>query len=250
MIFIKEASLPTIIGSMNEELFTAQMSEAPYYSKEMYDRGVPKRELYKMVTLIQEDERVKIGRELHDGVNPLLALAKLYLEFVIAKTEKEKFAKEQICEVILSAIDNIRSISSQLVISQRINYSLVKLITELIKKINGIDLFKINFKHSSEREVSKLGDQAKLVLYRIVQEQLNNIIRHSKARCVEIRLICKTGTANLLIEDDGVGFDSTKITDGTGLINIAARVNQFNGNMEITSSPGKGCLLNISLPIL
>lgn len=234
---------------MDENFFMTDMSEVPYYSKEMNDRGVPKIELYKMISLIQEDERVKIGHELHDGVNPLLALAKLYLEFVTAKTEKEKFAKEQICEVILSAIENIRSISSQLVISQRINYSLVKLIRELIEKINGIELFKINFKHSSEREVSKLSSQERLVLYRIVQEQLNNIIRHSKARCVEIRLICKQRIANLLIEDDGVGFDNTKATDGTGLMNIAARISQFNGRMEIISSPGKGCLLNISLPV-
>jgi signal transduction histidine kinase len=226
---------------------SADSTRMPLYSKELKEKGISKNEFFKMLALIQEEERTRIGHELHDGVNPLLSLAKLYLEFVHAKTAKEKFAKNQVGSVILSAIENIRSISSQLVISEKTNCNIIQLINDLISKINDSGIFKISFRHSSEHRLSKLSAYIRLAIYRIIQEQLNNIIKHSKAGLVEVRLFWRKGMISLLISDDGVGFDTTKATSGIGLTNISSRVSQFNGIMKITSMPGKGCTLHISL---
>src|SRR5579871_1565581 len=87
---------------------SADLIQMPLYSKELKEKGISKNEFFKMLALIQEEERTRIGHELHDGINPLLSLAKLYLEFVNVKTAKEKFAKNQVCSVILTAIENIR----------------------------------------------------------------------------------------------------------------------------------------------
>ncbi len=222
----------------------------PYYSNELKEKGISKKDFFKMLILIQEEERTRIGHELHDAVNPLLALAKLYLEMVSANTEKEKFAKKQVCLVILSAIENIRSISSQLVISQKTTSSLVQLINELVKKLNAIGLFKITFHFNKENQFSALCPQKKLVIYRIVQEQLNNVIKHSKAKMVEVKLNHKKDTVFLSVEDDGVGFDKSKSVNGIGLMNITTRIKQIEGSMEIESTPGKGCSLKVSIPFL
>jgi signal transduction histidine kinase len=251
MYFEKKANL-VAIKNLHKGLSyikgSADSFQVPFYSNEMKEKGVSKKEFFKMLILIQEEERTRIGHELHDGVNPLLALAKLYLELVPANTQKEKFAKEQICSVILSAIENIRNISSQLVISQKTDSSLIKLITEMINRINGIGLFKIRFKYCKEDLITELCSYRKLVLYRIAQEQLNNVIKHSKAKHVEVKLGFNKENISLSIHDDGIGFDTTKSFKGIGLTNITTRIKQFNGSVQIESKPGKGCLINVSMP--
>ena len=82
-----------------------------------------------------------------------------------------------------------------------------------------------------------------------MEEQLNNIIKHSKAKNVEIKLIRKKDAISLSVKDDGVGFDTTKSTCGIGLKNIESRTKQFNGSMKIKSEAGKGCQLNILIPL-
>jgi len=236
---------PLYVVSTNEK---SGFLQTPYYSKKLKDANFPEKEFLEMVNKIREDERVKIGHELHDGVNPLLALAKFYLLRIPANTEKEKFDREQLTSIILSAITNIRSISSRLVVSQKTDYSLARMVSDLVEKTNAINLFKISFSHCKEQQLSKLSSQKKLVLYRIIQEQLNNIIKHSKADSVEIELCCKKASANLSVKDNGIGFDIINATRGIGLTNIATRVKQVNGVVKIKSTPGNGCALQVSIP--
>ena len=97
MFFVTKAS-STAMKNIYQNFFVKDMSEAPYYSKELNDRGVTKSEIFKMITLVQEDERMKIGHELHDSVNPLLALANFTLNLFLQKqkeknSQKSKFVK-------------------------------------------------------------------------------------------------------------------------------------------------------------
>ncbi len=221
----------------------------PGYAKQFVQKGVPKKEFFQMLTLIQESERVKLGHELHDGVAPLLVVAKTYLEFLTAKTAREKFAIKQVRALIISAIENVRDVSSNLVVSQKAECSLVQILSEFVNKIKGIKAFKISFKHCAEDKLSTMSPQMKIVFFRIVQEQLNNIIKHSKATKVMIKIYCGKGMAKLSILDNGIGFDSSKPVAGIGLANMETRLKQLNGKMTITSSPGNGCILNILLPV-
>jgi len=85
-------------------------------------------------------------------------------------------------------------------------------------------------------------------LFRIVQEQLNNIIKHAQADHVQIKLFSTSDGILLEIKDDGDGFDIEKVRKGLGFINIKNRAELFNGNAEIFSKPGKGCLLKVFFP--
>jgi signal transduction histidine kinase len=89
----------------------------------------------------------------------------------------------------------------------------------------------------------------KLMLFRIIQEQINNIIRHAGASSISIKLQADDNELSLDIADDGKGFDVSAIKKGLGLINIINRVELFDGNAEIITSPGNGCLLQIRAPL-
>lgn len=203
--------------------------------------------IFEMITHIQEEERVRLGQELHDSVSPLLVVANLYLGFIRARSELETLSIERIRASVSSAIENIRNISSRLVVSKKLDGSLIYLITQLAKTIASVKPFEIRFEHCSEASIAGVNAQVKLALYRIVQEQLNNIIKHSKANSVEIRLLYINEVLNLVIIDDGVGFDPTRPVGGIGLTNIEARIKHLNGRLNVVSSPGKGCKLEISM---
>lgn len=81
------------------------------------------------------------------------------------------------------------------------------------------------------------------MIYRIVQEQLNNIIKYADAQNISIRIEIDDPQVTVSIKDDGVGFEADKLESGIGLKNIRGRLNLFNGNLEIISAPGKGCEL-------
>lgn len=205
------------------------------------------KDLSKNALAIREDERQKIGHELHDSINSLLVIAKLYLRFWLADSGKEKLAKEQINDVIHTVIENIRHVSSELP-QQTMEESLIQLVTDLIKRINGINLIKIRFSYYHLKAIQSLDPELKTTIYRIIQEQLNNTVKYSKAGNVKVRLSCMAGGINLIIKDDGIGFDTLKPVAGIGLLSIKQRVESRNGRIQISSKPGKGCKMIITFP--
>ena len=92
---------------------------------------------------------------------------------------------------------------------------------------------------------TNIPDKLKLSIYRIIQEQFNNILKHAGAQKIIIRLIQEKEKTLLSIKDDGVGFDTTKKSRGVGLMNIKTRASLFNGELTIISSPGNGCELRV-----
>lgn len=209
----------------------------------------PGKALHQTIAAIQEEERQKIGHELHDNTNSLLVIAKMYLKCLEANTEKEKIAKEEINNVLLTVIDNIRRVSAELVLSQRMDGTIKELVTELTGKINGINSMNIVFNYENCKELNEIDPQTKLTIYRVIQEQLNNTIKYSKAENVEISLLYKKGNIFLRIKDDGVGFDTSKPSQGIGLRNIENRVRKHEGTMNLKSAGGEGCCLEIKLPL-
>jgi len=92
-----------------------------------------------------------------------------------------------------------------------------------------------------------LGESLKINLYRIIQEQLNNILRYAEASAVTIRIHNTNDSVFLSVSDNGKGFDTSTRSSGVGITNINSRAGLFNGKVEIDSSPGKGCRLNVKL---
>ena len=98
-------------------------------------------------------------------------------------------------------------------------------------------------------EKAKISRDLQLNLYRILQEQLRNIIKYAECETIEVDLIIKSGKLKMRISDDGVGFDVNKVKGGIGLSNMKRRVELFYGKFNIFSSPGAGCELVIDIPL-
>ena len=146
-------------------------------------------------------------------------------------------------------VKEIRKLSQSLVPLTLGDIGLVESIQGLCDSIIQAHTIEIEL-HSRHFEESVLTDNLKLMLFRIFQEQLNNILRHSEASHMHITLESDAEFVLLSINDDGKGFDTTAYRKGRGLSNISSRANLMNGKMDIKSSPGNGCTLSISIPIL
>jgi signal transduction histidine kinase len=101
----------------------------------------------------------------------------------------------------------------------------------------------------SDTLVKKLDNDQQLTLYRITQEQVNNILKHAMAKTVCISLNEEDEEAVLIISDDGMGFDITGKKQGIGLSNMKSRAELLNGRFFISSEPGLGCMLKVTLPL-
>ncbi|MES1221513.1 MAG: ATP-binding protein, partial [Bacteroidota bacterium] len=93
------------------------------------------------------------------------------------------------------------------------------------------------------------GNKFKLNMYRIVQEQLNNILKYASATKVRIKLCVAKKKVILTISDNGIGFDTTRIQKGIGLRNIKSRAASYYGTADFTSEPGHGCMLTVAIPV-
>lgn len=207
------------------------------------------REISQAVIDTQEQERSDIGRELHDNVNQVLTTTKLYLD--LASTEKEKQAEfiKKSSENILYVINEIRKLSRSLMLPSLGDLGLYETINDLVESINITQKFRIDF-HGEPCVEKRLSDNHCLIVYRIIQEAINNIIKYANARSVLIHLSGCDKNIQLTISDDGVGFNLSSTKKGSGLKNIENRVYLFNGSLEINTSPGKGCELVITIPLV
>jgi PAS domain S-box-containing protein len=201
-------------------------------------------EITKAVISAQEQERQELGGELHDNVNQILAGSLLYLGLAKKELNIDHPYLKETDTLINTAIQEIRNLSHSLIppsLHESEFLDALKNIIESTQKTSGItiSLQACGFDESS------IPDKLKLTIYRIVQEQLNNILKHAAAQKVIIHLV-KDNEKNLLsIKDDGAGFDTAKKSNGVGLMNIKTRASLFSGDVSIISSPGKGCELRV-----
>jgi PAS domain S-box-containing protein len=205
------------------------------------------KEISEMMIRVQEKERTRIGHELHDNVNQVLSTTKLFIDMLSPATKEEKQAKQKSVEYLLMAIEEIRKLSKELVVPQLNLEGLVTSINGLIEDIHMTTAVKIKFTHDHENDM--LSQSKKVTLFRIVQEQLKNILKHSKANHVDIYLQCKDREVQFTIRDNGIGFDSRQTHRGIGLANIFERTRFYNGTAEIHTAPGDGCTLEIRIPM-
>lgn len=198
--------------------------------------------------MAQEKERAEIGRELHDNINQILTTTKMYLDMALTEKDISEELTIKSHENISTVIEEIRVLSKSLVPPSLGDIGLKEAVIEMIDNLKYSQKINIRLKTSGLAKSSIPGN-IKLTVFRIIQEQLNNVLKHSKATDVEIRMgISKEGLA-ISIADNGIGFDTKKRMKGIGLMNITSRAEVHNGHVEIISSPGNGCTLKISIPI-
>ncbi|HEX6333811.1 MAG TPA: PAS domain S-box protein [Flavisolibacter sp.] len=197
----------------------------------------------------QEKERREIGKELHDNIGQQLTTIKLFLD--MAKTSADMQGVEMISLAVKGVndvINEIRSISRNLVPHTLKDLGLVDSVSELVESISRMQLLNIEFQSTGFDE-TYLQENQKLTLFRIIQEQLNNIVKHSEASNILLRLRSNPTEVMLDIRDDGQGFDPKVMRKGLGFANIQNRVELFGGRSEIRSKPGNGCVLKVIMPL-
>jgi len=194
----------------------------------------------------QERERFELGQELHDNINQILATSKLYLDVAIEEREPRIELLDKSRKNISMAIEEIRKLSHELITPSLNDLGLVQTIRELIRSIQSVKRMKIRLDVAGLGEDELLPEQ-KINIYRIIQEQLNNILKHAQANNVDIELYNVQDQVSLRLTDDGKGFDPRIRRKGVGISNIISRAELYNGKVEIESAPGKGCQLIVIL---
>lgn len=206
------------------------------------------KELMLNTLAVQENERMEIGMELHDNITQLLASAKMMLDTAIRQTNSKDEHLEKAREDVFTAIHETRKLSHGLVVPGLETESLTDAIVRLMDRLKHNNGMQVQLKFVAKKKLNALNPTVRLALYRILQEQVNNILKHAEAAMVLVELKYISESIQLIIQDDGVGFDPTLYSQGIGLSNINRRVSHLGGECRIHSTPGQGCQLNILIP--
>lgn len=195
----------------------------------------------------QEQERLEIGKELHDNIGQQLTTIKLFLDLANSTAdETTQVMLNRSLRNVTELINEVRSMSRSLVPPTLKDLGFIDSVNDLIESLRCTAVeVELDYYEFDE---DKIPDNKKLALYRIIQEQLNNIIKHARAKQVSIILRLTAHNVLLQIKDDGMGFEFEKVKRGLGLSNIHNRAELFGGKALFTSSPGNGCEMNVSLP--
>ncbi|MBA2611508.1 MAG: sensor histidine kinase [Bacteroidetes bacterium] len=204
---------------------------------------------FKDVIDAEEKERGRIAQELHDGLGQLLSIARLNvasLEDSVIKEDKPDL--DRALKIIDDACIEVRSISHNMMPSALIRLGLIPAINEVVNNINATKTLKIDFTTNLD---TSLGKSLDITIYRVVQEVLNNMIKHAKADHIIMAINKNNGYLEINIQDNGIGFDTDKLKDskGMGWKNIFSRVSMLDGTIKLDSELEKGTIVYINLKL-
>jgi PAS domain S-box-containing protein len=198
----------------------------------------------------KEMERSDIGKELHDNVNQLLGASILYLGMARKDIKNGEAYLIHSSEYTNTAIEEIRKLTKGLMTDTIEDFGLCAAIEDIARDTMEACPVKIYCKLEPSLERA-MSDKFKMNAFRIVQEQLNNILKHASASDIHITMSEKKAEFALSIADNGIGFDNTKKLNqtGIGISNIISRAESYRGRARFITKPGKGCKLVITFPI-
>ena len=200
------------------------------------------------VLIAQERERAHIGKELHDNLNQILGAAKLYIELAKTDEEDRDMLLEKSAGYIVKVIEEIRDISKNLAVPRINLMGLAESIRILIDDVMRINPILIEFQNEGISP-AELNETLQLNIFRIVQEQVTNILKHANASQAGIHLSKTESTVELVISDNGKGCDITMNNKGVGIAHIMSRADLYRGTVSILSQPGEGYVLKVGFPI-
>ena len=194
----------------------------------------------------QEGERSRIARDLHDGLGIQLSRIKLFVE--AHQEQLPVSVRRPLNQFIDEACTETRLISNNLRPYALSTFGLIPALEDLVQKLNLVNETKLTLEHYGE--VPALGDEASVMLYRVVQELLNNALKHAHAQFITVQIVTNDETALISVDDDGQGGclpDGP--SKGNGIANIKSRIAYLGGQVMWHSDVGKGTSVMISLPL-
>jgi signal transduction histidine kinase len=194
----------------------------------------------------QENERKRITQELHDGVGQLLTAIRLRIQ----ATTLEPSQRKEITELINETIAEVKRISYNVMPGSLVDFGLEAALKGLCDNTSKYSSLKFDFRYIRESNHS-LNFDVTVAVFRIVQEGINNILKHASAKKVELHILDKADEIYILLKDDGAGFDSGAINStGFGLRSMMERARLLNGGVDIHSAPGEGTVVEARIPII
>jgi two-component system, NarL family, sensor kinase len=199
----------------------------------------------------QEEERRRIAKELHDGVGQTISAIKMNYQSLSGKVGEMETRPdfEKIGKMLENAGTEVRNISHQMIPKELEQFGLVPAVEGMLNLNLENAPVHYQFEHSGFSE--RIGSSVELVLFRVLQELVSNVIKHSKANQLTVQLVKLKTHVVMNVSDNGIGFDvERKGKNGIGLLNIASRIDAIKGNLHYESASGKGTMVTIRTPIL
>ena len=200
----------------------------------------------------QEEERSRIAKDLHDGLGGLLSGTKL--SFINMKenlilTPENAIQFDKSLRMLDNTINDLRKVAQNLMPEALVKFGLTEALKDFCGTIQTATNIEIGYQKIGEDR--KLVNTAEVFIYRIIQELVNNAVKHAKAKEIIVQLAFTNNKIIITVEDDGVGYDlnAIKLNSGAGLENIAYRVDYFNGTIDTITSPNNGTSVNIELNV-
>lgn len=215
------------------------------------EKNLYEHKIIKAIIRTQEDERYEIGGELHDNVCQILAVSQLNLGMLKDSLAPSGMEMYYHCKKNISlALNEIRNLSHRLAPVVFDESTLEDAFKRLFSSFNIDDKYTITLYFDPQVVKYAINPEIQLNLFRILQEQLRNILKYANASFIEVDVIIHNDFLTMKISDNGVGFVVTNFKNGIGLANMKRRAELFSGKFEVISSPGQGCVIIIDIPLL
>lgn len=201
------------------------------------------------VLAAEENERRRIAAELHDGVGQLMSAARMNLDAIVRELQPVDEVKQAKLDRVVSLVDEgcreVRAVSHSMMPNALLKKGLASALQDFIQKIDQ-QVIKVQLHTEGLQE--RLAPETESVLYRVIQECVNNVIKHSGANMLDIAVMREDSGIDISIEDNGKGFDVNETAAGIGLQNIKARIQFLKGSLDIDSAAGRGTFIGIHVP--
>ena len=200
----------------------------------------------KAVIYAEEKERKRIAADLHDGIVQQLGGLKLNLQLLLQNDTRTESKK--VIDILDEATTELRTLSHQMMPRALSELGLVAALEDLFDKSIGLTTIQYQFEHFGI--LNRLPENIETAIFRISQELINNLIKHSEAKNVNIQLFKAQNNIIFIVEDNGKGFKKDSNSKGIGLMNISSRLDAINGQVNYEPSPGSGTLVTIKIPLI
>lgn len=222
----------------------------------MKELDVQKNALMSAIVETQEEERRRIARDLHEGLAQTLSTAKMnFSSFEMSACncdtngEQKKLLQTSIA-LLDTALQELSLISYNLMPGTLYTFGLVAALEDMLHMLNTVSTIRLSF-HT--HEYKRLNRQTEIILYRIIQELVNNAHRHSGATEISVQLIMHRKKLAVIVDDDGEGFEAENVLssegNGLGLKSVKARVKFLNGFISVDSHANSGTVVSVEIPL-
>jgi len=196
----------------------------------------------------RETERKEIAQTLHDSVSALLSSANMHLQVVKKKSTGAVAELDKSQRIIDEASGKVRDLSHKLISAVLLKFGLEHAVYDMCEKYSNQDL---EFELESEDKIPRFEQDFEIKIHNIIEECINNIMKHSKASEASVMLLLTNNTLHVTIKDNGVGFDTSKISpsSGIGLSQIKARIENMEGVFDIQSKINHGTSIMTQVPV-